>query len=191
MARSPPTQSEFIWIEYINKYWWSYYTFTSLFCFFWPRGERNVLQRRLKIYYKKVKNDSSAGSAAAATVCGGQCVDYFCVVDFEATCWVDQDFQSAESEIIEFPAVLLNARSLEREAEFHSYCRPTISPLLSDFCESLTGISQVGTVESWKWFQTVKCCFSSCSQHTIIVITKAIPIWFWVARGVSRSDWKR
>lgn len=110
------------------------------------RGEQHVLQQRLKSYFKKVKANLSAGAfdrADVITTYEDQGVDYFCVVDFEATCWEDQDFKSAESEIIEFPAVLLNAKSLVKEAEFHSYCRPAINPVLSEFCTSLTGITQV------------------------------------------------
>jgi 3'-5' exoribonuclease 1 len=109
-------------------------------------GEQHVLQQRLKSYFKKVKANLSAGAfdrADVITTYEDQGVDYFCVVDFEATCWEDQDFKSAESEIIEFPAVLLNAKSLVKEAEFHSYCRPAINPVLSEFCTSLTGITQV------------------------------------------------
>ena len=115
-------------------------------CDWLSRGERNVLQQRLKGYFKKVKASLSAGAVAAAdaiTTCVDQRVDYFCVMDFEATCWEDQDFKSVQSEIIEFPAVLLNAKSLVKEAEFHSYCQPIINPVLSEFCTSLTGITQV------------------------------------------------
>lgn len=44
---------------------------------------------------------------------------------------------------VEFPAVLLNTRSGEIEAEFHQYVQPQENPILSDFCKQLTGISQV------------------------------------------------
>jgi len=44
---------------------------------------------------------------------------------------------------VEFPAVLLNMRSGEIEAEFHQYVQPQENPILSDFCKQLTGISQV------------------------------------------------
>lgn len=45
--------------------------------------------------------------------------------------------------LVEFPAVLLNLRSGEVEAEFHSYVQPQENPILSQFCTQLTGISQV------------------------------------------------
>ena len=111
------------------------------------RGTKNVLLPRLKNYYKRVKDclptQADAGAAAVVTSLNEQPVDYFCVVDFEATCWSDVPFMTAESEIIEFPVVLLNARTLKKEAEFHSYCRPTRNPILSEYCRSLTGITQV------------------------------------------------
>ena len=65
---------------------------------------------------------------------------YYIVIDFECTCW--QDRSTGAHEIIEFPAIVLNSRTLEIEFEFHQYVRPTEFSLLSDFCTNLTGISQ-------------------------------------------------
>jgi len=49
-------------------------------------------------------------------------------------------------EIIEFPSVLLRwntqTNMVERIAEFQRYCKPRISPKLTDFCTQLTGITQ-------------------------------------------------
>lgn len=97
--------------------------------------------------------------------------DYICVVDFEATCEVDNpsDFHH---EIIEFPMVLINTHTLEIVSEvfeedlwrsytaycvsnsfcpfiwqvdsFREYVKPELNPQLSDFCVKLTGITQVG-----------------------------------------------
>lgn len=99
--------------------------------------------------------------------------DYICVVDFEATCEVDNpsDFHH---EIIEFPMVLINTHTLEIVSErfavslwrwyaadclstcffflpflwqvdsFQEYVKPELNPQLSDFCVKLTGITQVG-----------------------------------------------
>lgn len=69
-----------------------------------------------------------------------QLFSYLIVLDFESTCWQNDKFRSQE--IIEFPAVLLNLRSGEVEAEFHSYVQPQENPILSQFCTQLTGISQ-------------------------------------------------
>jgi inhibitor of KinA sporulation pathway (predicted exonuclease) len=75
---------------------------------------------------------------------------YLCVLDFEATCWNEatdhgKDMRK-QMEIIEFPSImyLIDEESQTQTyiATFHEYVRPTINPLLSDFCTQLTGITQ-------------------------------------------------
>jgi len=57
---------------------------------------------------------------------------------------------------VEFPAVLLNTRSGEMEAEFHQYVQPQENPILSDFCKQLTGISQVQCLLPHEfWFEAI------------------------------------
>ncbi|CAM9651884.1 unnamed protein product, partial [Discosporangium mesarthrocarpum] len=46
-------------------------------------------------------------------------------------------------EIIEFPTVLVDSRTLEVVAEFREYVRPVRHPRLDPFCTQLTGIEQV------------------------------------------------
>mmetsp|Transcript_88649 Transcript_88649/g.228640 ORF Transcript_88649/g.228640 Transcript_88649/m.228640 type:complete len:300 (-) Transcript_88649:130-1029(-) len=65
---------------------------------------------------------------------------FFLVMDFEATC--ERDDRSWPNEIIEFPAVLLDARTLEVVSEFREFVRPTERPKLTAFCTELTGIQQ-------------------------------------------------
>ncbi|XP_054089582.1 ERI1 exoribonuclease 2 isoform X2 [Zeugodacus cucurbitae] len=68
---------------------------------------------------------------------------YLICIDFEATCWVDQaPPQWRESEVIEFPAILVNMQTGKVEAEFHKYVMPIESPKLSAYCTELTGIKQ-------------------------------------------------
>ncbi|XP_030381969.1 ERI1 exoribonuclease 2-like [Scaptodrosophila lebanonensis] len=68
---------------------------------------------------------------------------YLISVDFEATCWENQPApQYRMSEIIEFPAVLMNMKTGMIEAEFHKYVMPVESPKLSSYCTQLTGIQQ-------------------------------------------------
>ena len=70
-----------------------------------------------------------------------QCFSHFLVIDFEATCW--QLKNSHASEIIEFPAVMLDAKTRTvLPNPFHKYVQPTEEPRLSAFCKQLTGISQ-------------------------------------------------
>jgi ERI1 exoribonuclease 2 len=44
--------------------------------------------------------------------------------------------------VIEFPAVLLDTSNGEVKEEFHAFVLPTEQPRLSEFCTSLTGITQ-------------------------------------------------
>lgn len=60
-------------------------------------------------------------------------VHFDCVIDFEATC-VENDPKDYIREIIEFPAVLLDAVTLEKVSEFHEYWKPQDKPQLSKFC---------------------------------------------------------
>lgn len=69
-----------------------------------------------------------------------QIFSHLIVVDFESTCW--KDSRNRSQEIIEFPAVLINTKTGKIEAEFHHYLQPQESPILSEFCKELTGITQ-------------------------------------------------
>merc|ERR1719265_1618457 len=69
-----------------------------------------------------------------------QQVEFFVVLDFEATC--DKPNQPEPQEIIEFPLVLVDAATLQIVNEFHSYVRPSKHPHLSAFCSWFTGIQQ-------------------------------------------------
>jgi 3'-5' exoribonuclease 1 len=82
------------------------------------------------------------------------CYDYIGVVDFEATCIESSQFNKYPNEIIEFPIVLVNARTLQIEDTFSLYCKPTINPKLSEFCTKLTGITQ-HTVDKAEEFPVV------------------------------------
>jgi len=58
------------------------------------------------------------------------------------------------SEIIEFPLVVLDAKTLRVVSEFHSYIRPVHNPTLTAFCTQLTGIEQ-STVDAAEPFDRV------------------------------------
>ncbi|GAB1600624.1 ERI1 exoribonuclease 3-like [Argonauta hians] len=66
--------------------------------------------------------------------------DYYLVLDFEATC--DNSRRIEPQEIIEFPVLKVNSKTLETEAKFHRYVKPQIYPSLTPFCIELTGIIQ-------------------------------------------------
>lgn len=71
---------------------------------------------------------------------------YICVLDFEATCFQNNEVPRNKMEIIEFPSLLYkintNTKSYELISEFHKYVRPTYKPILTGFCKKLTGITQ-------------------------------------------------
>lgn len=65
----------------------------------------------------------------------------FIIFDLEATCWAQQS-PSLVQETIEIGAVLINPYG-EVEDHFSRFVRPKINPMLSGYCQSLTGISQI------------------------------------------------
>jgi inhibitor of KinA sporulation pathway (predicted exonuclease) len=67
-------------------------------------------------------------------------IEVYIVVDFEATC--KKTKLISPQEIIEFPALLVDARTLRVLSRFHSYIKPSHNPELSRFCTRLTGITQ-------------------------------------------------
>jgi inhibitor of KinA sporulation pathway (predicted exonuclease) len=61
-------------------------------------------------------------------------------MDLECTC--EQNDRHYPNEIIEFPVILIESRTLRRVSEFHRFVRPVLNPILSPFCQELTGITQ-------------------------------------------------
>lgn len=100
----------------------------------------------------------------------------FVVVDLEATCWSEASQpalyaqQSERSEIIEIGAVMLDSE-LQPTDEFQRFVRPVRSPILSDFCTSLTSITQ-RDVEQAALFATVYASFvewmGGCDGVTLV-----------------------
>ncbi|KAJ6232919.1 3'-5' exonuclease eri1-related [Anaeramoeba flamelloides] len=82
-------------------------------------------------------------------------LEYVLVLDFEATCGY---LKHQTSEIIEFPVVVLNLKTLKIESEFHYYVKPVLNPRLSKRCTKLTGINQ-GMVNQGKTFCEVLLMF--------------------------------
>jgi len=87
-----------------------------------------------------IKAPGEAAAAAAAPAAEARSVDFLAVLDFEATC--EDGVQLKPQEIIEFPTVLVNARTGQVAAEFHHYVTPDVNPVLTAFCTELTGITQ-------------------------------------------------
>jgi len=81
------------------------------------------------------------GDESGESVHKKQPYEYYCVLDFEATC-EEPNPEGYEHEIIEFPVVLLNASDLKVKDTIQIFVKPRDKPHLSDFCTRLTGISQ-------------------------------------------------
>uniref|UniRef100_H3D565 3'-5' exoribonuclease 1 n=1 Tax=Tetraodon nigroviridis TaxID=99883 RepID=H3D565_TETNG len=114
------------------------------------RGVKNVMKKRLKSHYKRQKLMQTAAEGGVTDTY----YDYICVVDFEATCEVDNP-SDYHHEIIEFPMVLINTHTLEIVDSFREYVKPELNPQLSDFCVKLTGITQQKMVDKAEPFPAV------------------------------------
>ena len=68
--------------------------------------------------------------------------DYYLIVDLEATCSEDNSLKRHQMEIIEIGAVMLCASTLQIESEYQTFVKPILHSQLTDFCKSLTSISQ-------------------------------------------------
>ena len=71
----------------------------------------------------------------------GNIPEFICVLDFEATC---DNVTKYNHEIIEFPSVLLkfDGTNYVSVAEFQEFCKPLVKPVITKFCNELTGITQ-------------------------------------------------
>lgn len=69
-------------------------------------------------------------------------VKYFLVIDLEATCTQTNEFPRDQMEIIEIGAVMVDSATFGIVSEFQSFVRPLRNPTLTEFCQSLTNITQ-------------------------------------------------
>ena len=67
--------------------------------------------------------------------------DSFLVLDFEAVINKDPGCPDV-MEMIEFPVLKVNARTMETESIFHTYVQPVIHEKLNPVCTEITGITQ-------------------------------------------------
>ena len=121
-----------------------------------PKKTKAELKKQLKNAEKKAiqaSKDTLIAAIQKERDAKPQPFDYYLVCDVEGTCCEDSGF-TFESEIIEFPVILVRGSDLEVLDIFHRYCRPLLNPKLSDFCLELTGISQE-TVDGAQPFDVV------------------------------------
>lgn len=70
----------------------------------------------------------------------------YIIFDLEASCWLGRPPQGL-NEIIEIGAVKINDYG-EVDSTFMKFVKPSINPILSDFCKRLTSISQADVDKS-------------------------------------------
>lgn len=68
--------------------------------------------------------------------------NYYLVIDFEATCCDQGSVPREQMEIIEFGAVMVEAKNFQVLSQFQSFVRPVRHPVLTGFCTELTSIQQ-------------------------------------------------
>lgn len=68
--------------------------------------------------------------------------DYYLVLDLEATCCDQETIKRYQMEIIEIGAVMVAAQNLNVIDEFQTFIKPVRHPALTQFCKSLTSITQ-------------------------------------------------
>ena len=80
--------------------------------------------------------------------------DFIVIADVEHTCTEYGSIPPEQREVIELGAVLIDIVSLEVIDEFSALIRPQLNPVISDFCNQLTGITQA-ELDNAESFQTV------------------------------------
>lgn len=80
-------------------------------------------------------------------------MDYI-IFDLEASCWLGRP-PSGVNEIIEIGAVKVNDYG-EVVSKFEKFVKPTVNPILSDFCKKLTSITQQDVDRSYTFPKTIE-----------------------------------
>lgn len=78
----------------------------------------------------------------------------FIIYDLEATCWRGRPPHGI-NEIIEIGAVKINPLG-EILGIYNKFIRPSVNPILSDFCKSLTSISQENVDRAKNFAETIE-----------------------------------
>lgn len=78
----------------------------------------------------------------------------YIIFDLEASCWLGRPPHGV-NEIIEIGAVKVNNYG-EVTSSFSKFVKPTINPILSDFCKKLTSISQKDVDKAKKFPDTIQ-----------------------------------
>ncbi|KAJ2963933.1 hypothetical protein NQZ79_g1096 [Umbelopsis isabellina] len=145
------------------------------------KGNKETLAKRLKKAQKialtaanedKVETNITESDEQGPPL---QPFDYYLFFDVEATC--EENDKRYPHEIIEFPVVLVEGKTFEIVDQFRSYVKPSINPVLTEFCTKLTGITQETVDKSPDFismlndFQTWMAKYSLFQEKSAIFVT--------------------
>jgi inhibitor of KinA sporulation pathway (predicted exonuclease) len=91
--------------------------------------------------------------------------------------WPDKRLKNPSPEVIEFPAVLYDAKNRivpeDPLSVFHTYVMPTEEPVLSKFCTELTGIDQEKVNAGSLYKSRLVCCNKQMKSNskTLLLIS--------------------
>lgn len=81
--------------------------------------------------------------------------DYYLVLDLEATCCNQETIKRREMEIIEIGAVMVEANTLTAIDEFQTFVKPVRHPILTEFCQFLTSITQTQVEQAPNYVEAI------------------------------------
>ncbi len=91
-------------------------------------------------------------------------------VDLEATCCDDNSFPRSDMEIIEFGCTIVDPQDEYKVvATYDTFVRPVVYPQLTEFCKTLTTITQADVDSAQTWLELhhdMKTFFEDVSHHT-------------------------
>lgn len=91
----------------------------------------------------------------------------FLILDFEATCDRNGEIPREDKEIIEIGAVAVDSKTLKVFGEFQAFIKPSVNPVLTDFCKELTSITQEDVDAANGFKEVANSLYRFCFLHGI------------------------
>lgn len=149
------------------------------------KGKKADLKLRLRKAIRNGSNSPPTDASASPEIdtAWEPEFDTFLVLDVEATCEATRKYRNLQhgyetgcfqypNEIIEFPVVLLrwnqDSHQLDTVDVFHSYVQPTFRPKLTEFCRTLTGVTQAQVDRAPLWNRVVETFFHFLQSHDLV-----------------------
>lgn len=92
--------------------------------------------------------------------------NYCLIIDLEATCCDRQTIPRNQMEIIEIGAVMVETKKLTAVNEFQTFIKPIRHPILTDFCQQLTSITQAQVDQAPSYFEAIENLKTWLSQYS-------------------------